>query len=65
MGLSLSLNERLAMTVPDPVLRAFLERQAVEGRALAQASDILNLECLPTGQHFAVHFNCRGLNTAS
>ncbi|MGA2267797.1 MAG: hypothetical protein ABSH44_04930 [Bryobacteraceae bacterium] len=49
------------MSVPDPVLRAFLERQAEEGRALAQASDILELECLPTGQHFVAHFNCRGL----
>lgn len=45
----------------DPIFRAFLLRQAQEGRALALASDILELECLPTGQHFVAHFNCRGL----
>jgi hypothetical protein len=28
---------------------------------LAQASDILELECLPTGQHFIAHYACRGL----
>lgn len=49
------------MSVADPILRAFLERQTEEGAALAQASDILDLECLPTGQHFLAHFNCRGL----
>jgi hypothetical protein len=49
------------MFIPDPVLRAFLGRQAEEGRALAQASDILSLDCLPTGQHFRAHFACRGL----
>ena len=49
------------MTVPDPIFRAFLERQAEEGRALAQASDILDLDCLPTGQHFIAHYACRGL----
>jgi len=49
------------MTVPDPILRAFLERQAADGRALAQASDILSLDCLPTGQHFIAHYSCRGL----
>jgi hypothetical protein len=45
----------------DPVMRGFLERQAEEGRALAERSDILQLECLPTGQHFVAHFACRGL----
>jgi hypothetical protein len=49
------------MTIPDPIFRAFLERQAEEGRALAQTSDILDLECLPTGQHFIAHYTCRGL----
>lgn len=49
------------MTTPDPIFRAFLGRQAEEGRALAQASDILDLDCLPTGQHFIAHFACRGL----
>jgi hypothetical protein len=55
------MSERLAMNIPDPVLRAFIERQAEEGRALAQASDILDLDCLPTGQHFVAHYACRGL----
>ena len=49
------------MTTPDPIFRAFLERQAEEGRALARASDILSLDCLPTGQHFIAHYGCRGL----
>jgi len=49
------------MRVADPILRAFLERQAEEGTALARASDILDLDCLPTGQHFLAHLNCRGL----
>jgi ubiquitin-protein ligase len=49
------------MTIPDPVFRAFLERQAEEGQALARASDILDLECLETGQHFLAHYACRGL----
>ena len=45
----------------DPILRAFLARQAEDGLALARASDILELECLPTGQHFIGHYSCRGL----
>jgi hypothetical protein len=45
----------------DPIFRAFLERQAEEGLALARASDILALDCLPTGQHFIAHYACRGL----
>lgn len=49
------------MNPPDPIFGAFLERQAEEGRALAQASDILDLDCLPTGQHFLAHYACRGL----
>jgi ubiquitin-protein ligase len=49
------------MTIPDPILRAFLERQAEEGRALARASDILDLDCLPGGQHFIATYHCRGL----
>ena len=49
------------MTYSDPIFRAFLGRQAEEGLALAQASDILDLECLPTGQHFVAHYTCRGL----
>lgn len=49
------------MTKTDPIFHAFLARQAEEGRALAQASDILDLDCLPTGQHFIAHYNCRGL----
>ena len=57
----LSLDQRLAMMHSDPIFRAFLERQAEEGRALAQASDILDLECLPTGQHLIAHYTCRGL----
>src|SRR5271157_3666824 len=54
-------DERNAMTIPDPILRGFLERQAEEGQALAQASDILTLDCLPTGQHLIGHYACRGL----
>ena len=49
------------MTIPDPILRPFLKRQAAEGQALARASDILELDCLPTGQHYIAHYNCRGL----
>lgn len=49
------------MVPGDPILGAFLRRQAEEGRALAQASDILDLECLDTGQHFVASFACRGL----
>jgi hypothetical protein len=49
------------MAPPDPILRAFLERQGEDGRALARASDILDLDCLPTGQHFIAHYACRGL----
>jgi hypothetical protein len=49
------------MSPTDPILRAFLERQAEDGLALAHASDILELECLPTGQHFVAHYSCRGL----
>ena len=45
----------------DPILRAFLERQAEDGLALARASDTLELECLPTSQHFIGHYSCRGL----
>jgi hypothetical protein len=45
----------------DPVFRAFLDRQAEEGRALAAASDILELDPLPTGQHFVARFHCKGL----
>jgi hypothetical protein len=45
----------------DPILGAFLERQAEDGRALAQASDILSLDCIPTGHHFVADYNCRGL----
>ncbi len=45
----------------DPIFRAFLERQAAEGCALARDSDILQVDCLPTGQHFVAHFDCRGL----
>ena len=56
-----SLEKGFPMTTPDPVLRSFLERQAEEGRALARASDILELDCLPTGQHFIAHYACRGL----
>jgi hypothetical protein len=33
----------------DPTFRAFLDRQAEERGALSQASDILELEDLPTG----------------
>jgi hypothetical protein len=51
----------VTMSPPDPVFHAFLRRQAEEGMALAQASDILDLECLPTGQHFIAHYSCRGL----
>ena len=49
------------MTISDPVFRSFLERQSEEGRTLAQASDILELDCLATGQHFIAHYACRGL----
>jgi hypothetical protein len=56
-----SVEERLAMAAPDPIFRAFLQRQAEEGMALSRASDILELECLPTGQHFIAHYSCRGL----
>jgi hypothetical protein len=61
-SVGLSLDETIkTMSTPDPILRAFLERQAQEGRALAEASDILSLERLPTGQHFVAHYACRGL----
>jgi hypothetical protein len=56
-----SVEERPSMNIPDRVFRAFLERQAEEGLALAQSSDILDLDCLPTGQHFIAHYACRGL----
>lgn len=56
-----SLDKSGKMTIPDPILRAFLERQAEEGRALARASDILDLTCLETGRHFVAHYACRGL----
>jgi hypothetical protein len=49
------------MTISDAIFRAFLERQAEEGKALAEASDILQLEILPTGQHFVARFACKGL----
>lgn len=49
------------VSISDPILRAFLGRQAEEGRALARASDILDLDCLPTGQHFVARYLCRGL----
>jgi hypothetical protein len=42
-------------------LRAFCERQCEEGAALAQASDILELDCMDTGQHHIAHYACRGL----
>jgi ubiquitin-protein ligase len=51
----------MKMTLADPVLRAFLERQTEEGLALARASDILELDCLPTGQHYIAQYTCRGL----
>ncbi len=57
----LTLIERFTMTPQDPILHAFLNRQAEEGLALAQASDILSLEWLPTRQHFIAHYACRGL----
>jgi hypothetical protein len=49
------------MSVTDPIFHGFVQRQAEEGQALAQASDILTLESLPTGQHFIAHYSCRGL----
>jgi hypothetical protein len=49
------------MSTPDPIFRAFLQRQAEEGMALARESDILDLECLPTGRHFVARYSCRGL----
>jgi hypothetical protein len=49
------------MPSADPILRAFLERQAEEGRALSQASDILRLERLDTGQHFVATYSSHGL----
>jgi len=57
---SLTVN-KTPMTHPDPIFSAFLERQAEEGQALAQASDILDLDRLATGQHFVAHYACRGL----
>jgi hypothetical protein len=57
----LDLDQPLTMTVADPILRSFLSRQTEDGRALAQASDILDLDCLPTGQHFIAHYSCKGL----
>jgi hypothetical protein len=56
-----TLDERPPMSISDPVLRAFLGRQAEEGRALVEASDILTLDCLSSGQHFVAHFTCKGL----
>lgn len=57
-----AVNARLTtINIRDPILRAFLERQSEEGLALARASDILDLDCLPTGQHFIAHYSCRGL----
>ncbi len=49
------------MVPSDLIFRSFLARQTEEGRALAQASDILDLDCLSTGQHFVAHYSCRGL----
>src|ERR1035438_9235444 len=49
------------LTISDPVYRAFMRRQTDEGLALARASDILELECLRTGQHFIAHYACKGL----
>lgn len=45
----------------DPIYKAFLIRQAEEGLALARASDVLELECGGTGQHFIAHLRCNGL----
>jgi hypothetical protein len=46
----------------DPVFASFLASQAAEGRALAEASDILRLEVWPAPPpHFLAEFACRGL----
>jgi hypothetical protein len=49
------------MNIHDPILRGFLEQQRADGLKLASESDILELECLPTGQHFIAHFASKGL----
>lgn len=49
------------MKITDPILRAFCQRQAEDGLALARDSDILKLDCLASGQHFIAHYACRGL----
>src|ERR1017187_10840506 len=49
------------MPSADPIFQVFQERQAEEGRALSQASDILRLERLDTGQHFVATYSSHGL----
>ena len=44
----------------DPILAAFLEAQWQEGSALAEQSDLLELERLDP-QHIVAEFSCRGL----
>jgi hypothetical protein len=48
----------------DPILARFLEKQAVEGAALAQASDLLQIQPLVRSggpaQHFIARFGCQG-----
>jgi hypothetical protein len=53
----------------DRILGRFLERQAVEGAALAAASDLLQLRGIQhtdgPAQHFIARFKCRGFVKAS
>ena len=46
----------------DPIYRGFLERQLIEGQALAAESDLLRLHVPPMSPpHFVAEFHCRGL----
>lgn len=49
----------------DPILKSFLQRQQEEAMALANESDILNLQILdgPPAQHYIARFQAKGLVT--
>ena len=46
----------------DPIFARFLQRQREEGKALAAASDLLDLDAYPVAPpHFVATFHCKGL----
>ncbi|MGP8251889.1 MAG: hypothetical protein ACLQHF_07625 [Terracidiphilus sp.] len=54
------MNENVAYE--DPIYRRFMARQLEEGRALAQASDLLTLHVPPMAPpHIVAEFHCKGL----